>query len=295
MPRPAPTAKLLAWLALAGGTACGSDPMAEVLRADPDRPFQVRVFTAASLDGPWALAERPLATGMSSLGLHEEVDGALVLVGLPMVEPSALDELLPMLKVWGLRTAGPLSRAEAADPSRWSPITVTVDDMDAVAAIDPQGYEGGWWYYAAEGRGGDPALNTAPHAIRSSPPGRQRMLGPGLADPSPVRFHGETVLFVTAHPDAVVMATGDDFAEKARFSGVSVPFARLMEADELLLLAQAPIQGRRQPVWSRTRDGAQWSAWQPVLDPGPLRSCTSPVLGRLSDGWMLACVEEPGS
>lgn len=270
--------------------------MADALRAGSELPFKVWVYTAAAPEGPWVRAAAPLAAGVSSLGLSEE-GGRLALTALPQRPPTALEELRKKLVVRGFLAEAGLTRARAGDPGAWAPTTWPVDDPDSVSTIDPQRLEGQSWYYAALGRQGDPARAGGDHALRSSPPPRERLRAPGLADPSPVRFHGELLLFATAHPEAVVEAAGDPLAEIGRFSGVTVPFAREIPGPggtELLLLAQAVVAGRRQPVRSLSADGRSWSPWAPVLDPAPPGSCTSPVIGPLSDGWMLACVEEPG-
>lgn len=268
--------------------------MAGVLGAAAERPFRVWVFTASSLDGPWSGSDAPLASGLSSLGSHVEEGGALALTGLPMGgEPSLLDELLPRLSVWGLVSAPGLAIADAARPERWQARTWALEDPGALAAIDPQGADGGFWYYAARGRAGDPAAAEGPHEIRSSPPPTSRWSGAGLADPCPVVFHGEQLLFATVHPDGVLVVAGG--AEVARLHGVTVPFAWVDDEGDgaLILLAQAPVGGRRQPVMARSVDGRRFSEWRALLDLGARASCTSPVLGRLVDGWMIACVEEP--
>lgn len=272
--------------------ACRSDPLAGALDPSSDRPFRVWVYTASSLEGPWRRSSAPLAAGLSSLGLHDEGEGRIALTGLPMGgSPGVFDELFPALRVWGLVSAPALNMAGAADPTRWQERTWDLDDPGTVAAIDPQRLEGAFWYYAARGRSGDPALADGPHEIRSSPPATSRASAAGLADPSPVVFHGEQVLFATQHPDAVVRISGGQLRD--RWPGVSVPFAASV-GEQLVVLAQAPVGGRRQPVWATSADGSQLSSWTAPLDLGPLQSCTSPVLGRLVDGWMIACVEEPG-
>lgn len=292
VPTASPAPLLLALLATAGCERPAPAPDA------PAPAFRVWIFTSASPEGPWERAATPLQSGWSSLGLHEEEDGALALVGLKMERPTPEEERAPRLRVRGWRAASGLTRARANDPASWAAAEWPLEDPGVVAAIDPQRFEGAFWYYAAEGRGGDPALAAGPHALRSSPPPTARLSGAGLADPSPARFRGEILLFATAYPDAVVLAAGDPLVERARFPGVSVPFARALPAAEggerLWLLAQAAVEGRRQPVLSLSEDGQTWSPWAKILDLGSLGSCTSPVLGPLADGWLLACVEEPG-
>lgn len=298
VPRARPAPLLMAALALSGtgGVGCGGEPMAEALQADPGAPFKVWIFVAPDPEGPWQGAARPLAAGVSSLGLHVE-EGRIALTGLPMAEPSALDELFPRLRAWGWLGAEGLTMEGAASPASWTPRTWELDDPGTVAAIDSQGFEGGFWYFSPEGRGGDPAKAAGSHPIRSTPPPLERLSAPGLADPAPVRFGGRLLLFATEHPDAVVLAAGEPLSVVQRFSAVSVPFATVVTrppVEQLWLVAQAALNGRRQPVRTMSLDGQNWTPWTPMLDLGERRSCTSPVLGKLAEGWMLACVEEPG-
>lgn len=234
--------------------------------------------------------------GLSSLGLHE-VDGGLALTALPMSRPPSFwEERFMGLKVFGFVTRGRPTRATALRPETWSPAAWDIDDPLADAPVDPQGFEGGFWYYAARGREGDPAKRDGAHEIRSSPPPLARIAAPGLADPMPVRFGGQLHLFATVWlgegQSAVAHYAGDPLVEIGRASGLSVPFAAVVE-DGLWLMSQAVVNGRRQPVWMRSVDGRIFHDPVPV-DIGPLSSCTSPVFGRLVDGWLLLCVEERG-
>lgn len=249
-----------------------------------------------ALDQPWVRAPQPLAHSLSSLGLHVE-DGRLALTGLPMARPpSRFEELFAPLRVFGLLSGAGLSRADVVKPERWGTTSWPVEDSEADAAIDPQGFAGGFWYYAAVGTSGDPARHPGAHLIRSSPPAATRYSAEGLADPSPVMFFEHVHFFATVWQEgreSVIHATGDPLVEVQRFPGLSVPFAAVV-GDELWLLAQAVVGGRRQPVLSRSADGQRFDAPAAFLDPGALQSCTSPVMGPVSDGWVLFCVEERG-
>lgn len=275
--------------------ACAS-PLEGARDPDPGADFQVWAFTAAAPDQAWIRSDAPLLHGLSSLGMHDTGDG-LALTGLPMLRPpTRWEEALGGLRVFGFRSNGRLTREAATRPESWTPSSWSVEDPGVDAPIDPQGFEGGFWYYAAQGREGDPAKRAGDHAIRSSPPPVARVAAPGLADPSPARLGGALTLFTTVWLGegraAVAQYTGEPLAEVARFDGLSVPFALEVEG-RLWLWAQAVVGGRRAPVWSVSADGRSWSAWRSV-DLGGLQSCTSPVMGRLRDGWLMLCVEERG-
>ena len=127
---------------------------------------------------------------------------------------------------------------------------------------------------------------------------------PGLADPSPVRFQGKLHLFATLHPRQVIHLTGDPLREVRRFSGMDVPFAFVADG-KLYLLTQDMRGAVHEPLISSSTNGRSWTPFTRVLARGavgparpgsatpPIRSCTSPVMGPLHDGWILLCVEEP--
>lgn len=281
----------------------GQRPLADALRPDPAAAFQVYAFTAEDPAGPWTRAPTALAHGLSSLGLHrvpegEPGAGGLALTGLVMDHiPGWWEERFPRPTVWGLRTRGPVRRAEATDPEQWAATSWALEDDLAGGALDPQGFEGRFYTYAAQGRSGDPAQRSGEHSLRVSPPPEALWTAPGLADPSPVRFQGLRLLFATRWPDGVVQGEGEPLQQVAFFPGVTVPFATVVpgEPATLWLLAQAPVAGRRQPVVATSEDARHFSPWSPLLDLGDLASCTSPVMGPVSDGWVLFCVEERGA
>jgi hypothetical protein len=208
-------------------------------------------------------------------------------------QPSWWEEVSPSLRVWGLVSEPGLGAARAALPQAWEPRIFSLADPAVRAAIDPQGFEGSFWYHAAEGRGGDPAEAPGDHVIRGGDPAREIWRALGLADPSPVRFAGKVHAFATAEARAVMHARGNPLRIVGRFPGVTVPFAwTSADGASLYLVAQAVVEGRRLPVLAVSRDGRTWSDWRPILDPGALANCTSPVVGPLIDGWVLFCVEE---
>lgn len=269
--------------------------MAEALRPDPSARSVVWVFTKDGDARTWVRSATPLAYNVGSLGLGT-VEGRLTLVGLPMADqPTWWDELFPALRVRGWQASPGMTLEAVAGASSWSPVSWTIQDPEAISALDPQPFEGGFWYYAARGAEGDPAAAPGPHALRSSPPPAARLLANGLADPTPVRFHGKSLLFATAWPDQVVLASGDPLTIVRRFPGMSVPFASVISeegVEVLWLVAQAVVQGRRQPVVARSADGLTWTEPAPLLEVGALRSCTSPVLTPIEGGLALFCVEE---
>lgn len=261
---------------LAGLLACAPPP------PPPMGVTQVRWFTSRDAQ-TWAEGPGPLAEKLASLGLSERPDGALWV--------SALDH--------GGR-AGPLDRWLGApevaglvwDGQSWSRDSWTVEDPEAVAFIDPQWLGEELWYLARVGTHGDPALDTRPVAVRSAPPGVTRYAAPQIADPSPLWFRGQLLVFLTEGHSAVVQLAGEPLAVVGRFPGVSVPFA--LEVDgELWLLAQQLRDGRRQPVRARSPDGRSFGPFEPLLPPDAVGDCTSPVLGRSGGTWHLLCVEEP--
>ena len=119
--------------------------------------------------------------------------------------------------------------------------------------------------------------------IRSSNPGVERLTGYGLADPSPVFFQDELQLFATQDMH-IIHAKGNPLrtimthpGKNDIFNHASVPYAFTVE-EELWLVAQGNINGRRIPVLAKTTDALHWTS--PVLGPDP------------KGGWLLLCIEE---
>ena len=128
--------------------------------------------------------------------------------------------------------------------------------------------------------------------MRAAPPGAVKISAVGLADPSPVRFGGELLVFATAYPHAVKGYAGEPLAQFTSMAGLTVPFATVV-GDELWLLAQRNVSGGRRPVLARSSDGRSFGSASPIdLGADAPRSCTSPVLGPTADDFVLLCVEE---
>ncbi len=269
-------------LALLLALACSEPP-------PPDGPIlgvtRIRAFTSPDLRA-WVPVPDPLPEHAMSLGLQTGGDGTLTITYMDLGGGE---------KSWWERTFGtPAVGVLRRTAGGWERDTWPVADDEAPAPIDPQPHGGALWYVARDGRGGDPAAG-GPTRIRRLPPGETVLQGDGLTDPMPVVFRGEDLLFVTEAHRRLVLYRGDPPAPERGWSGVTVPFARV-EGEALWLLGQQPAAGSRLPVpvMARSEDGRTFSAFEPLLPPGAVRVCTSPVLGRdpASGDWMLLCVEE---
>lgn len=273
-------ADLLCGAGLALGlAACEPPPPPPPLRTGP-----TSVVWWTSPDAvTWTRQPGVLAQHFVSLGLSVRPDGALWVTG--------IDQSGGGSSGWWERLRGPSAGGLVFDGAAWSRETFRVRGADAPALLDPQWGEDALFFAAREGRGGDPA-EVGLVQIRSAPPGRTWLEGPGITDPSVVTFGGQQHLFVSVLGRGVVHHTGDPLVEVQAWGQVQVPQAVVVD-DELWLVAQARIRARRQPVLARSQDGQDFSSWQPVLPEGEIEHCTSPVLGPSpAGGFVLLCVEE---
>ena len=230
-----------------------------------------------------------VAWGVASLGLAIDSEQHLLLTLIQEVRPPSWIEEQLGPPIYGFEYDG-----ETFHPKSWS-----VEDEATKAYIDPQMFNGQMWYISPSGNSGDPAKRERVTPIRSSNPGQVRLEEKNLADPSPVWFNEELHLFaskdlhiyhakgtplkmVPVHPKM------NDIYYKA-----SVPFALNVD-DELWLIAQSNVGGKRIPVLSKTKDALFWSPWKPIITlPKSMKNCTSPVLGPdPKGGWSLFCIEE---
>lgn len=246
---------------------------------------RVRAFHSPDLRR-WTADDEPLPEHAMSLGLHA-VDGGfeVTFMDLSGGERGWFDRTL------GAPEIGVLRRTAAG----WQRSRRAVHDDQTPAPIDPQGMDGALWVVARDGVGGDPAAATSENRIRVGPPWRTALVGAGLTDPMPVQYGGETLLFLTESHQRVALYAGQPPARVRSWQGVTVPYARVVD-DELWLVAQQPAGGSRLPVpvLARSEDGRAFSQFEPILPPGLVRVCTSPVVAPdpARGGWLLLCVEE---
>ena len=191
------------------------------------------------------------------------------------------------------------------DLEAWEPLQWRLADPLNYTPIDPQLHNGPegleLWYFGAPGQAHQDPADRSVHDIRRAPLGDDGRFhaketvvrDPGLADPSPIRFAGQDWVFATQFAaENVVAYRGTPPQQVARFPGVSVPFPMIVNG-ELWLLATRIINGRPQAVRATSRDGENFSEFEPFL---PLRDnevCASPVGATIKGKVAIFCVEEP--
>jgi hypothetical protein len=269
----------------------GDNPVAgAALGAGDERP--VWLFER----GPsgWSRRPKAIAHKVSSLGLGINGDQLV----------------LTMQCFWGdcgserkRRTIGPpVHTLSTSDLAHFTPGMFRLVDPDDRVPIDTEYRQGGaiWYYGTHAGVVGDPAAHKDPHSIyRATIVGDRivdpqlMMTGPGLADPAPIQFRGDTLLFLTTQPGrAIGMAQGSPLRITKTWSGVSVPHAMVV-GDEIWLWAQQVRQGKMVPVRSISRDGAQsWTDWQTPLPTDDIAGCGNPVGGVFRGTPLVFCVTE---
>ena len=244
------------------------------------RPSEVLVFT--SEDGQsWVRAQDPVAANLDTLGLSVRDEGEVWVTGLDHGRRHPPWERLFGGAVHGLRYSG----------GTWTRAQWRVKDPEAPEYIDPQWVGDELWYVARDGGAGDPAQSEAPNRVRSAPSLVTHFEAVGVADPSPVEFGDQRFVFVTIWGRGVVQLAGDPLQELRSWPEVTVPFATVID-DEIWLLAQKPVDGWHAPVLSRSADGHHWTPWSDVPLGDLENNCTSPVLGRSGDLWLLLCALE---
>lgn len=279
----------LRYAALVLGLGGCTEPSRQLLVPDPDARRVVWAYTSADRE-TWTRQPEPVAYNMASLGLSTEADGSLLLTGVVEIEPPPWERLV-----------GPPVRGLRFDGTAWSAVREPGGDPEALSYIDPQPFEGGFWYIAPQTSDGDPAhIKDTPTPLRSFPPPTLRFADPGIADPSPIRMpDGSLHVFIT-HNFNILHLAGDPLRERINVMGANVPFPLLIDG-ELHLLAQAARGRFREPVIAPYDLDALGEeqitpAWQPLLtrdEQGDQQSCTSPVMAPSpAGGWLLLCVEE---
>jgi len=229
----------------------------------------------------------PISWGITSLGMHQLADGNLAITCIQEVRPPTWWEKQSPV-VYGYIFDGKSFQA-----TEWK-----VNDTESTIYIDPQMFEGDMWYISPSGFTGDPAKAPAT-PIRSSNPGITRFSAPRIADPSPVRFQGNLHVFATQNASVVhliddplrVIALSPE--TNKHFNGSTVPYATTYN-EQLMLVTQRHINGRRIPTYSLSADAYNWSEWKPLADiPPQIHACSSPVVGpNPAGGWVMMCIEE---
>lgn len=276
--RPLPLFFLL--LAACGGRGC--QPFEEE-EAPPLAMRQTALIRYTSTDlQTWTRDPTPVREGFVSLSMSVRPDGELWVTGIDQLGRAS----------WWERNirAPPVQGLKSRDGEHWTHAEWRVKDPETPSFVDSQWLGDELWYVAFKGRG-DPVGAGNQTRIRSSPPPTTRAQGEGYSDPSPVRFQDKLYLFVTAWPQRVSQLAGEPLTEIQRWAGLSVPYATVING-ELWLLAQKNLNGKRQPVVARSKDGRSFTQPRQMIPWRSVEHCTSPVMGPTPTGWVLLCVEE---
>jgi hypothetical protein len=275
------------------GCLADSPVASEALTVDADAERRVWMFRRTGQT--WARSAAPIAHSMSSLGAG--------IVGESVVLTSQCFWGDCGSVLWRHLAGPPVHAIASTDLETWAPRMWRLADPDDRIPIDTEiraNSDGAavWYYGTPAGMMGDPAAFDTPHTIFSARVAGDRlvepvaqMTAPQLADPAPVQFRGQQMVFLTVRPGHEIgLATGDPLAVTRTWTGVSVPHGMVVD-DVLWVWAHRVQDGRFVPVRSVSLDGAEWSPWQAVLPTAGV-SCGNPV-GVVFDGEpVVFCVEE---
>jgi len=274
---------------------CVIDPPVASRALGADAHTGRAVWMFRQTDGGWARSATPVAHAMSSLGLGM-VDGAVVLTA-----QCWWDDCGSLL--WRHIVGPPVHGIQSTDLEQWSPVMWRLVDPEDRVPIDTElrptadGAEV-WYYGTPSGQLGDPAMFDTPHTIFSARVEGERlvdpvarMTAPHLADPAPVTFRGQEMVFLTVRPGhAAGLAMGEPLQIVHTWEGVSVPHG-VVVGDALWLWAHRVEEGRFVPVRSVSADGRHWSPWEAIL-PTAGTSCANPVGAVVQSEPVVFCVEE---
>ena len=158
---------------------------------------------------------------------------------------------------------GYLYDGQSLSPNDW-----TVQDSQATAMIDPQYYDGSYWYISPPKGIVDPARSDTPIPIRNSQSEAPLYEAPDWQTLTSFCLKANGMFFATQN-GSVLQLSGDPLrpvekhpGQNSLFNGTTVPFATVID-DTLMLLAQRNVNGRRLPVISSSADGKQWTQWKP--------------------------------
>ena len=275
------------------------EPLSAALLVHEESPRR-KLWLFRESNGEFKRQTPHIARDISSLGatVHR---GELTLTGIcwwpgcgSPEEMAKRHELGPL--VFGLSTT---------DLDSWTPLQWRLVDPLHYTPIDPQlrvgesGLE--LWYFGVPGQAHRDPADRSNHDIRRATLGSDGRFyaeetvirAPGLADPAPIEFKNNDLLFATQFAaESIVVYRGSPPEQVARFEGVSVPFPMVVD-EELWLLATRVINGRPQAVRAISKDGIQFSEFSPFLPLGSEEVCASPVGAQLNGSTVVFCVEEP--
>ena len=270
--------------------AC-SDPPVAGRTLDPqrtDRP--VWMFRQAAQG--WVRNPTPIAHGLSSLGLGTNGDELMLTAQCFWGECGSI--------VWRHLVGPPVHALSTRDLQTWTPQMWRLVDPDDRVPIDTELRDTWVWYYGTEaGQHGDPALRAEDHTIYKARVSDDRLVEPTvvlsgahLADPAPISFNGQDMLFLTTLPGREVgQAMGDPLRVTQTFKHVSVPHAMVVD-DELWLWAHTVRDGKHVPVRAVSKDGQKFTSFEAVL-PTDGVDCANPVGTVWQSQPVVFCVSEP--
>lgn len=247
-------------------------------------------------DGRFLRDPVPFGHSLSSLGLAA-VDDSLILTGLGFWPGSNSQ--------WRRDWLGPpVHGLQTRDLDRWEPLLWRLkgDPGDRVP-IDPQllANEDGlelYYYAVPPAERGDPGLRSGARIIaRAGLDGEARWTQdvlevPSVADPSPVTFQGQRLLFATTQPgNEITLFAGDPLSAIRTWTGVSVPSAFVHDG-VLELWASRWSGHQQQAVRALSRDGRTFSNWEQPLPMTGVRHCASPAGASFHGQVVVVCADE---
>ncbi|MDP2310395.1 MAG: hypothetical protein Q8P18_30540 [Pseudomonadota bacterium] len=275
------------WTAVEGG-----------LEAFFDRTLGKRAMTEVWLYEWEGEAWRPIrwiAHSLTSLGLGQSPNGALVLTGMVSLPP----ELGPSFPLFSSSSVVTLA---TLDLERWGARTWWL--ADRLSLVDSHvTWENGepvlYSWIRTGALGVDPVSLTGDHPVIRATMGDDGVFhaGPpvwsaaGLADPSPAQDLLYATEFIQGRVPSVRIARreGSRYVPVGELPGITVPYV-WEEGGEHHLLAHGPgAEGRLMPVQARSADGVTWTRPEPVPGFTDVSACESPVATVFQGRRLLLC------
>ena len=242
----------------------------------PQTPhWRVQMFT--SEDGEEWSEGQTIAHSLSSLGLLIFED-TLILTGTPSLEGADDRSIYALTSTNGLTWRS----------REWS-VSGTDGVHDASLYIDEQNRVNA--VFAEGGLGLRTAVRDNNRFVTLD---EVPLTEPGLREPTSCTWQGRDYLFAVEGTSSIVAASaadGEPLTEDERFvwDGFQAPFC-FVEDDELWLLAQAAGGGGK-PMYRVLEDSGEFGPMNNLLQSTalPFASCTSPVMGRYGETFVLFC------